>query len=222
MSFIPITQTTLSTMQLCPRQYEAKYILKTLPYEPSAAAEEGQRAHKALEEALTLGAPMPPEFQYLTPYANTFLGQGGTVRAETKFAIDHAGNPSDWYARHMGGIADVVVLKGDHAFVGDLKTGKFNQDRQQLTILTKCLLANYPHVNRVSAALFFPKVGKLFGFKVTREAFTHTSDAKALEREVKIYERVLDAGEFKPKPNGLCKQWCGVLTCEHNGRAIDY
>ena len=45
----PQSHSSLSTFETCPRQYEARYILKTLPYQETVATAWGNAAHDALE-----------------------------------------------------------------------------------------------------------------------------------------------------------------------------
>lgn len=216
--FIPITPTTLSALQTCPKQFEAKYITKEVTFQETQATIWGNKCHKAMEDALTLDIPIPSEMAFLTPWVDKLKKAEGTLLAETKLAIDKAGNPSDWFSRYLGGIADVVVVNQDRAFIGDLKTGKFRGDPQQLTILTKCILANYPEVDKVNATLFYPHLDRLASFKTTRATFPTSPQNEALEVELIRYEKVLEKGEFKPKPSGLCSKWCDVMSCEHNGK----
>ncbi|ETD72610.1 hypothetical protein V757_03225 [Pelistega indica] len=212
--FIPISPTTLSTMITCPRQFEAKYLTKEVQFKDTPATIHGTRLHKAMEDSLVQDAALPAEFSYLQPYVDKFKNFPGKVSSETKLAIDKQGNPCEWKDRYIGGIADVITIKGSHAFIGDLKTGKYKEDTLQLSILTKCLYANYPTIQTVNAALFFPHINKLFSFKTSRETVTY----EGLEKEIKFYEAVIERGEFKPKPGGLCRQWCDVFSCPHNGR----
>lgn len=216
--FIPITPTTLSALQTCPRQFEAKYITKEVTFQETQATIWGNKCHKAMEDALTLDMPIPSEMSFLSPWVSKLKNAKGTLYAETKFAIDKEGNPSSWSERYLGGIADVVVINNDKAFIGDLKTGKFKSDQQQLTILTKCILANHPEVEKVNATLFFPHIDQLASFKTTRQEFPTSKQNEALEVELVRYEKILEKGEFKPRPSGLCGKWCDVMSCEHNGR----
>lgn len=212
--FIPISPTSLSTMNTCPRQFEAKYITKEVVFKETPATIWGNRAHKALEDGIKSGATPPAEFSFLQPYIAKFRSFDGIVMSETELAIDRDGNPCSWRDRYLGGRADVVTIKGSHAFIGDLKTGKFKADNLQLSVLTKCLFANYPQVRTVTASLFYPHEHRLHTVNSKRDTVKYTE----LEADIAHYEAVLEQDKFLPKPNGLCRAWCDVTSCPHNGR----
>lgn len=211
--FIPITPSSLGTMLTCPKQFEAKYITKEVKFQQTEATIWGNRVHTALETALKHNVTPVEEFANLAPYVETFRNMGGTLQAETKLAIDRNEQPIGWWDRYMGGIADVLVVKGRRALVGDLKTGKFRPEDTQLHILTRCVLAAYPEVDVVNGVLFHPHLNKNHIVKVERGEPFHE-----LNRDIEHYETIQELGDFKPRPSGLCKKWCDVMSCPHNGR----
>lgn len=213
-TFIPMSPTSIAAMNTCPRQFQAKYITKEVTFQETPAIIWGNRAHKAMENGIKDGTPVPSEFKFLQPVIDTITEFGGTVLSETKLSIDRDGKPCNWFDRYLGGIADVVTMKGNHAFIGDLKTGKFKRDNLQLSILTKCLYATYPEISSVAAALFFPHTGQVHTLRSKRDTVSY----EELDADIRHYEAVLERGEFKPKPSGLCKGWCDVISCKHNSK----
>lgn len=214
MKFIPITPSTLNVMTTCPRQFEAKYVTKEVEFKESEQIIWGNKVHKAFENRIALKTELPEEMEALEPWAQSFEALGGKIMAEVNLAITEDGQPTSWRDRYMGARADLVVIKGDVAFVGDLKTGKLRKEDTQLNILTTCLYGVHPQVKQITAALFYPFIDELYGFTTRRETFT----TPKLDADIARYKQILEDDAFTPTPNGLCRGWCDVMSCEFNGR----
>ncbi|ETD72786.1 hypothetical protein V757_02280 [Pelistega indica] len=214
--FIPITPTSLNTMKTCPKQFEAKYITKEVEFKETPATIWGNEVHKAMELNLKDNTPLPPTMAFLLPWVERFKATDGELYSETKLAVDSHNNPTDWYNRYLGGIVDVMIVNKEKgtAFIGDLKTGKYKPDETQLTILIKCAFATFPEVTKINASLFYPHINQVMPMKARRDTF----EPVTLMRDIRNNEAELEAGTFMPRPNGLCRQWCDVFSCPHNGR----
>lgn len=212
--FIPASPTSLGTFLTCPRQFQAKYITKEVKFEPTAASEHGDRGHKALEARLRHGTPLPAEFVAAEPFALAVLGKGGDLYVEHKLPWTAAGQPSDWWGRYAGGIADWLVVKDDKAWLGDWKFGGYRDDPLQLHMLIIGVFAHFPHVKHVSAALVFMQTGAIFQVKSDRSEISPRTIASELAR----YEQAQEMNSYPPRPNGLCRKWCQVVACPFHGR----
>ncbi len=114
----PQSFSSLQVFDTCPRQYEAKYITKDVPYVQSPAAKRGDDVHHALEGYLKSGGMtrLPADMAAYTKYADWVLDRadkgGGTVLAERMLAVDADLNPVAYKSRSrwMGGKIDVSIV----------------------------------------------------------------------------------------------------------------
>lgn len=212
--FVPASPTSLGTWLLCPRQFDAKYISKTVVFQPSDASRFGDRAHKAIEYRLKQGLDLPSEFTHLEPMCAAVMRAPGTKLVEHNLPMTREFTACEWYSRYCGGKADFVNINGTDAGVFDWKTGKVKEDMLQLNMLTMGVFAHFPQVQRVRANLVFIQSNETPGFTAQRERF----QVPDLIRDLKAYEASQAAGDYPATRNGLCRAWCDVLTCEHNGK----
>ena len=123
-------------------------------------------------------------------------------------------DPKVWWR----GIADLSIIDGTKAKVLDYKAGKSAKyaDTDQLELMALATFKHFPDVEEVDAALFFVVAKAFIRKKYLRE------DAPGLwAKWLKRYGRILTAiesGVWNPKTSGLCKKYCVVLSCPHNGR----
>jgi hypothetical protein len=99
----------------------------------------------------------------------------------------------------------------------DYKTNKDAKytDTRQLALLAACVFLEYPEVKEIKGGLIFVVCGALVKQEYTFERrfdIFGTLTSLLARREV-AYE----TGVFNANPNGLCRRYCGVLSCVHNG-----
>ena len=218
--FIPISPTSLSTFQTCPRMFEAKYITKEVKFVDTPATLYGNRMHKALEERIRDGKQLPEEFESLEWIGEMFDGlkTGAEVFVERSLAIDRDFKPCSyraWDTKYVNGKDDVTIIKGSIAITFDWKSGKVKTDTQQLKLLALMTFAHHPQVQEVRSGLVFLQNKTIVPFVTKREDF----DIGELLSEFKRYEAAQESGKYLPTPKGLCRQYCDVISCSHNGRS---
>jgi hypothetical protein len=117
------------------------------------------------------------------------------------------------------GIADLIVLQDDKAFVVDYKTSKSSKfaDMKQLEILSLALFKHFPKVRKVKAGLLFVVANDF-----VKTEFT-TDDSKVLWtkwfEDTNRLEKAVELVVWNPRPNFTCSHWCAVKDCVHNGKA---
>jgi hypothetical protein len=135
---------------------------------------------------------------------------------EHRMAVTFNRTPCTWGAKDywVRGIADLLVINGDQAFIVDYKTGSNKYpDPKQLQLMSLLTFAHFPEVKNVKAGLLFV-VHEHF---VTSEYDKQDSDKLwsdfygDLER-LRL-SHVNDA--WQPNPTPLCG-WCPVSSCEFN------
>lgn len=224
----PQSHSSLNVFETCPRQYEAKYITKEVVFQQSAAAKWGDETHLALEDYLkSAGAKqLPPDKAHYQRWGDWVLNRasqrGGQILVERKAAVKKDHSPTEYRDRtgYLRGKIDVTILypQQGQAEVFDWKTNdKIKNDVTQLKMYNAFALADYPQIEVVKSGYIWLKHDQPSPPEVT------TRDALPSVWAVfdHKYARLRDAyvrGTFPARPNGLCKQWCDVLSCPHNGR----
>jgi hypothetical protein len=116
------------------------------------------------------------------------------------------------------GIADLIVLDGDTAYVVDYKTGRNTRyaDTGQLELMALAVFKHFPEVQKVRGGLLFAIAGKMIKDRYAREQEPDLW-AKWLSDFGRM-KKAFELGVWNPNPSGLCRRHCAVLECPHNGR----
>nr|DAD83096.1 MAG TPA: PD-(D/E)XK nuclease superfamily protein [Podoviridae sp. ctlpi2] len=214
----PISPTALQTFVLCPRQYQAKYITKEVKFEPSKHAEFGDLLHKSIEMYLKKGTPLPALLAPLQPALDKIRSKPVFLHgAEVKLAVDKEGRNCDWFdkAAYQRCIVDAIVsdVEGKHIVCIDWKTGKHRPAPIQHDIIKRCVSASFRQAFSVTTLFIY-----LFSGSADRQRHTPGDALPALDRHMNDLQAAYAAKKFDPTPNGLCKNWCDVVACPHNGK----
>lgn len=113
----------------CPRKYYHLRVAKDVKDEGSDATQYGTDVHKAAEDYVKGGVPIPPKFGYMEPVVSRLVALPGTKHTELKLGLKKVGNsyeacgffdPGVWWR----GVADFVSVDDTRGFSVDYKTGK--------------------------------------------------------------------------------------------------
>lgn len=212
---------SLKMFQTCPKQYYHIRVRKEHPVVETEAIQYGTRFHKAAEEYIRDGKPLPQEFGWSADTLDALNAMKGTKHCELQFALDANLAPCEFMAKDVWwrGIADLLILNGDKATVIDYKTGSSARyaDTGQLELMAMAVFKHHPEVQSVRAGLLFV-LAKAF----PKAAYQRADESKLWGKWLKEYSRMQSAYDndvWNPKPSGLCKRHCPVLECPHNGRS---
>jgi hypothetical protein len=221
---VPWSYSGLKLFKTCPRKYFAEKVEKSIPYEESPAAAIGNFIHKALENHIRVGTPLPVKlpdgapFPELEPVVESIKGIPGSVFCELKLGLTRDLKACDFFSKNVWfrSVADLLKIKDDRAWVIDYKTGSAKYpDKTQLELMAMAVMGVWPKVNVVHGALVFLQEPSVVKIKVTRD------ELPALwakwRQEVDILEKTGETNIWTPTPNGLCRSWCRVTQCEYNG-----
>lgn len=212
-TFMAQSPTSLQTFLTCPKQYHAKYITKEVKFEQNVHAVFGDLVHKSLENYLKHKEPLPTILYPLQPTLDKM--ERVLVGAETKLAVDKNGMAVDFFDKsaYQRCIVDAIITNADQSVVVciDWKTGKKRDAQTQHDFIKKCTKARYPNAKIVTLFLY------LFVGQFDRQEYKGGSLA-TLERDMATLATAYATDIFPPKPSGLCKAWCDVLSCPHNGK----
>jgi hypothetical protein len=219
----------LTRFENCPRQYYHLNRRKDIIEPPSAQQTWGKQVHSALEHRITVQTPLPTNMVQYEGHAQRVVAVGGIVNAESKLALGRSFEPVSYFSKNppvwVRAVTDFDILKGDKCFVGDWKTGKKTPDSQQLRLSAAMVMAAKPHVNTVISSFIW--LIEPLATATSTEIITRADvpgiwaefvpRAKRLDEACKQSDQTQTSAGFPPKPSGLCKKWCAVHTCEHNG-----
>lgn len=208
----------MKNFETCPRKFYEEKITKAYPQTGSPATLYGEQFHLAAEMFVKEGAPLPDEFRFALPLLQYLVGKAGDKYPEYEMAVTHDlrpvgfKDPSAW----IRGIADIVIVSGETAYVGDYKTGGDKYpDKDQLRLMSLMVFAHFPQVMKVKAALFFVLKNTKVDTVMTRDQCE--AGWQDYRERTALMVRAQTTGVWNPKQNGLCKKYCPVKSCEFNG-----
>lgn len=222
---LPITPSLLNVFLTCPRQYQAKYITKEVVFQQNEAALFGDMVHKSVEKTLKEGAALIPAAEFMQPmvdWCRMMAAQPGmTMYVEHKMCITRNFEPTTWLAKPpkkpwLRGIADVFFKDDAHQLNinVDWKTGKPKHDKTQSRLLSLCARYNTGYTKTLNLWVHV-KHGQLM---MDSFDLVDLAPVQGLLLDVARYEQAYAADQFPAIRNGLCGQWCDVLSCPHNGK----
>jgi hypothetical protein len=220
MSNITWSYSSLKTFEQCPKKYYHLRIVKDVKDEGSEATIYGQEVHKAAEEYIKLGTPIPKKFPFLQDICDAFNIIDGEKHCEFKLGVKRTPigyEPCGFFDKDVWwrGVGDLIIIKDTLAFSVDYKTSKNAKyaDMKQLDILAAALFTHFPQVEKIKSALVFVISGEFIHKEHTanmRDSYFSTFD-EGLDRLAAAQE----SGVWNANTGPLCK-FCPVVACEHN------
>ena len=213
---------SLGLFQQCPKKYYHLRVAKDYKEPETDALLYGKRLHEAAELYIGKGTPLPPQFSFIKNMLDLLktLGEGGEFLCEYRMALTRDLEPCDFFAKDVWwrGVADLVIIKDDKAYLVDYKTGKSSRyaDTKQLEILALALFKHRPDLKLVKGGLLFLVANDFV--KVDYEDSQQAEPWVKWLNETKQLEAAYENEVWNPKPNFSCKQYCVVVNCIHNGK----
>lgn len=202
----------------CPKQYYELKVAKNYVQKDTPQTRYGKEVHKAFEEYLKTGKPLPKNYQQYKPFMDVLLEIPGDRYTEyemaaNKFMQPVGFNDSSYWVR---GIADLLIISGNEAYIIDYKTGNPRYaDTKQLKLMAILAYAHFPDIQFVRAGLLFTS-----GFKFFPEEYDMKDYSILWEAFRGDLMRLTDAftnDKWAANPSGLCKRHCVVESCTFHG-----
>ena len=213
---------SLSTFKQCPKKYYHLKVAKDVKDVGSSAMYYGNEVHKAAEDYIKDGVPIPPKFKFLQRPLDVLNKIDGDKHCEIRMGVtkqDNEYTPTGFFGKDVWwrGIADLLIVNGKKAYLIDYKTGKnaAYADTKQLDLLAGATFTHFPEVETVKSALLYVVSNDFIRKKHTanlRKSYLSVFDEELDRLEVALEEDVWNAVE-----SGLCG-FCPVTSCEHNRR----
>jgi len=213
---------SLKTFEQCAKKYYHLKVLKDVKDVGSEATIYGNEAHKAAEDYVSAGTPLPARFSYMQKTLDALLAIAGEKHCELKLGVELSDTgylPCEFFGEEVWwrGIADLLIINGDTGYLVDYKTSKNAKyaDTKQLDILAAAVFTRFPQLRKLKSALAFVVSNEF----VKKE---HTSDLSksyfaTFTPELDRLSVAEDTGVWNANSGPLCK-FCPVTTCEHNRR----
>lgn len=210
------SHSVLKQYEQCQRQYHEVKVLKKYPFKQTDAALYGENLHKAAEDYVRDGKPLPKEFEFIKPTVDALIKRPGRKLPEQKMALTTTLKPCDWFAPDVWvrGMADLLIVDDDNfmAWVVDYKSGNNKYpDRDQLVLMSLMVFEHYPHIRKVNSALLFVVKEDMVKMSMTRDQ-KDEHWWRYRERTARI-EASAANGVWTPKQSPLCG-WCPCTGCE--------
>ncbi len=211
---------SINLFKQCPHKYYRLRIVKDI-VEPSAEhLNYGLEVHKAAEDYLGKGTPIPEKYIFIKEHLDKLNLIKGKKLCEYRMGLTSNLEPCGFFDKDVWwrGVADLIIINGDRAYVIDYKTGKSAKyaDTKQLELLSCALFKHFPEVKKVKGGLLFVVANDLVkeNFEVDNEGVYWT---KWLEDTQRL-EAAIQNNVWNKKPNFSCRSWCSITDCEHNGK----
>ena len=207
---------SLKQYQNCPKQYYEIRVAKNYTVKENQAMLYGKEVHTALEEYVRDGKPLAKNYLRFKPVVDSLINIDGEKFCEYEMALNYNREPCDFHDKNrwVRGIADLVIIDGEQAYIVDYKTGSNKYpDPKQLKLMAIMLFTQMPDIIKIKAGLLF----------VMKNSFLdeeyHRSDMdklwKSFEAPLSRLETSYDYDQWQPNPTPLCG-WCSVDSCEFN------
>lgn len=181
----------------------------------------GTAVHKAAEEYVRDGTPIPEKYAFIQPQLDALIKIKGDKHCEYEMGLTKNLEPCGFKDENVWwrGIADLIIINGDKCYLVDYKTSKSSKyaDTKQLELLSLAIFKHFPQVKKIKAGLLFLVVNDF----VTREYEGESMGSAWIQwvDATNTLEVCMNLNVWNPKPNFTCKSWCPVTDCVHNGRA---
>lgn len=220
MANVAWSYSSLDLFKQCPHKYYRLKVKKDIVEPPQDHLFYGLAVHKAAEEFIRDDKPIPPQYAPMLEPLQKLKDMDGEKLCEYRLGLTRDLQPCKFGSKEVWwrGIADLIVLRDDKAYVVDYKTSKSSKyaDTKQLEILSLALFRHFPQVKKIKAGLLFVVANDF----VTTEYEKDGSGAywtKWIE-DVNRLEKAVELNVWNPRPNFTCGQWCPVKDCVHNGK----
>ena len=212
------SHSALKDFEGCARRYHEVKVLKKYPFQETEQIKYGKELHKAAEDFVRHGTPIPPQFKFMEPIMSALMQKPGRKFPEHEMALTDTLKPCGFKDEDVWvrGIADLLIIDDDNltAWVVDYKTGNNKYpDTDQLVLMELMVFAHFPHIRQVNSALLFVVKETMVKHKMSVEE-AEQYWWKYKERVSKL-SSAFEHNVWNPNQTPLCN-WCPVKGCEFN------
>jgi hypothetical protein len=209
---------SLALFQQCPKKYYHLRVAKDIVEPTSKQMLYGTEAHKAAEDYVKDGTPIPPQFNFMKDPLDALKNRKGEKLCEFRLGLTETLEPCEFFAKDVWwrGIADLIIQEDESvARVIDYKTGKPDYaDTKQLEVLALAIFKHFPKVKVIKCGLLFLVHPRFIPAQYLKE---NEGDIwKYWLAETNRLALSYKNNVWNPTKNFTCKGWCPVMECHHN------
>lgn len=216
----------LTAFEQCPRKFAMTRVFKTIKEPEGEAMIYGQRVHKSLENRVKGGILLPDDIKHLEPTVAKLMTVGRCL-PEERYALDRSYRLTGYFDKPQTPedrrvwlriVIDLQVMLPDprYALLVDYKTGKVKDDLDQLELFSATMFTMYPQLQECRTGYLWTAQNQMSSRTFNRD------EAPIIWRKfiprVQRLEEAYKTNNWPPNPSGLCRQHCGVMTCEYHGK----
>lgn len=209
----------LDSFETCPKKHWHTRVFKDFIEPEGVALRWGKKVHKAFELRIKDGAALPPELMGYEKLMQRFAAQaeGALVTTEEQIAVTRDFCKVTWFGKDvwLRAVIDLCIIKGTRAVIVDWKTGKPSDNFDQLELAAALLMTMQPQIKITTCAFVWTKVGQV-SYRTFKQAGVPALWQGYIER-LTVFNGAFAQNHWPAKPNSLCKRWCPVTICQHNG-----
>lgn len=208
----------LKNFETCQKRYLHYNVRKDVVEPETPQLAEGNALHKHFADRLSKGMPLPLGYGMHEPLLARIAAAPGTLAVEQKLAITAEFRPATYFARDVWfrTVVDAGKTHEGRCTVFDWKTGKQVSDDTQLALMAATIMAHDPGVQRVKAALVYVNHGGIEQAEYTRDSLVEIWND--IIPRVRAIEKAAATQTYHPKPSGLCRRYCAVVSCPYHGK----
>jgi hypothetical protein len=210
----------LKNFETCPKRYFHYNVSKDVKEPETDQLREGNRLHQAFDARLAKGTPLPLGMGHHEKLLARIANAPGETISERKLALTSTFQPQTYFGKGVWfrTVIDAAKILAPIARVFDWKTGKPAEDLTQLQLMALTIFAHMPTISRVKAGLVFVAHDHVEPAEFDRADVTSLW-GEILPR-VAAVKRARETYTYPPKPSGLCKKYCAVVSCPYHGKGI--
>lgn len=225
------TYSKLKNFETCPKRSYHLDFKQDVPQETTDELDRGNRLHGAMASRIRSDIKLPAEFHYMEQWAaklSEVTTPGLHVVCEMRLGLSKTLQPTMFMEKntYWRTVIDYLGLMPSGvegkmlAHIVDYKTGKPKEDFDQLALYAMTIFAHFKEVAKIRTTYIWIEYNDTTHEKFVREDMNDIWE-NILPR-VMILEDAYNKGieAFPPKPGGLCKEYCPIRTCEHNGKRV--
>ena len=183
--------------------------------------------HEALAARIDKGTALPRTMTHYDGWAANIVdlkAKGWTIKVENKLGMSKNYEPRNFFDGDVWfrGVIDILVIapRGTRAVVFDWKTGGMKPEMEQLGLFAQLIFAHYPDVVQVDTSYIW-----LGNSDKTVEVYKRDGMLPLwndLTPMIMTMQEAWRTTTYPPKPSGLCKNYCPVVSCPHHGKSFRY
>ena len=210
---------SLKNFQQCPKKYFHLKVAKDVVDRPHESALYGSAVHKAAEDHVAEGVPIPPKYAYIAPTIEALKKIPGEKYCEIKMGVTEKLEACDYDAPDAWwhGIVDLLIVNEAEgiAHMVDYKTSKNAKyaDTKQLDYMAVAVFAKFPKIKVIKSALLFVVSNEFVQKKHVAENVQLYMNSATFD--LNRLKSAFKSGVWNPVTGPLCK-FCPVESCEHN------